>query len=343
MQDNTEKDSDKRTIRLPPSDNNVAMVHLYRAEITRAVNWRNRLDVTTNWALVATGAAISFAFGQESIHHSVIILSTILTTLFLFIEGRRYRYYELWSYRTRLMETDFFAPMLVPPFQPGSQWSNKLAESLLNPQFPISIWEALGRRLRRNYLWIYLVLFIAWLAKLLLYADLESVTLSNQLLTPARMGVVPGWLVMTLVIVFYAIIISIAVFTRRLRHAAGEVFPAYRAGKVTKTIPSAEVDPQMNVSTEPAKTYSFLAIVTSEAMDQIAADIESEFKRPASRLAFENTSGGQTSLLLPVTITEIPSLKGLVEAIDEQAVVVAIPANDVFLETAAIQEATEPA
>jgi len=321
----------------------MAMVHLYRAEITRAVNWRNRLDVTTNWALVATGAAISFAFGQEDIHHSVIILSTILITSFLFIEARRYRYYELWSYRTRLMETDFYAPMLVPPFQPGSQWATKLAESLLNPQYPISIWEALGRRLRRNYLWIYLILFIAWLAKLLLYTDLETATLSNQLLTQARMGVVPGWLVMTLMIAFYIVIISIAIFTRRLRHAAGEIFPAYRAEKVTKTILSADVDPQMNVSAEPAKTYSFLAIVTSEAIDQIAADIESEFKRPASRLAFENTSGMQMSLLLPVTITEIPSLKGLVEAIDEQAVVVAIPANEVFLETVAIQAATEQA
>ena len=31
-------------------------------------------------------------------------------------ESHRYHYFELWNYRVRLMETDFFAPMLVPPF-----------------------------------------------------------------------------------------------------------------------------------------------------------------------------------------------------------------------------------
>src|SRR5262245_17025546 len=100
------------------SNLNTAMVHLYRAEVTRANSWRARLDVTTNWALLSTAAAISFAFGQQNTHHSVIILNTLLITLFLFLEARRYRYYELWSYRVRLMESDFFAPLLVSPFRP---------------------------------------------------------------------------------------------------------------------------------------------------------------------------------------------------------------------------------
>src|SRR4051812_38585299 len=76
-----------------------ALAHLYRGELTRANAWRSRLDVTTNWAVVSTGAAISFAFAQPDSHASVILLITMLVTLFLFIEARRYRYYELWSYR----------------------------------------------------------------------------------------------------------------------------------------------------------------------------------------------------------------------------------------------------
>src|SRR6185503_2253312 len=141
----------------------------YRAEVTRANSWRSRLDITTNWALLSTGAAVSFAFSQQSTHHSVIILNTLLITLFLSIETRRYRYYELWSYRVRLIETDFYAALLVPPFRPDPELAAKLTESLLDPQFPISHREALGRRLRRNYLWIYLVLLCAWFAKLLLF------------------------------------------------------------------------------------------------------------------------------------------------------------------------------
>jgi len=167
-----------RGYKLKTSEFVTAMVHFFRAEVTRANVWRQRLDTTTNWAVVATGATLSIAFSQPNIHHGIIILNTMLVTLFLYIEARRYRYYELWSYRVRLMETDFFAAMLVPPFHPSPDWAESLAENLLSPSFPVSMWEAFGRRLRRNYLWIFLILGIAWVAKYWLFpappADLQE-------------------------------------------------------------------------------------------------------------------------------------------------------------------------
>src|SRR5574342_1365485 len=93
-----------RGYRLKTGEFVTAMVHLFRAEIQRANVWRQRLDTTTNWAVVSTGATLSIAFSQPSIHHAIIILNTLLVMWFLFIEARRYRYYELWSYRVRLME-----------------------------------------------------------------------------------------------------------------------------------------------------------------------------------------------------------------------------------------------
>jgi uncharacterized membrane protein len=156
-----------RGYKLRASEFNTAMVHFYRAEITRCNVWRQRLDMTTNWAVITTGAAITIAFA-ESGFHGVIILNTLLITLFLMIEARRYRYYELWSYRARLMETDFFAAMLVPPFHPAPDWAESLAENLLHPDFSISTWEAVGRRFRRNYLWIYLIMGLAWFARIAL-------------------------------------------------------------------------------------------------------------------------------------------------------------------------------
>ncbi|MCB0168126.1 MAG: DUF2270 domain-containing protein, partial [Anaerolineae bacterium] len=110
------------------------MVHFFRAEVYRADVWRRRLDTTTNWAVITTGATLSIAWDPQ-----IIILSTLLVTLFLYIEARRYRHYELWSYRVRLMETDFFAAMLVPPFRPAADWAESLAENLLRPKFPISM------------------------------------------------------------------------------------------------------------------------------------------------------------------------------------------------------------
>ena len=124
-----------RGYKLKTSEFVTAMVHFFRAEVTRANVWRQRLDATTNWAVVATGATLSIAFSQPNIHHGIIILNTMLVTLFLYIEARRYRYYELWSYRVRLMETDFFAAMLVPPFHPSPDWAESLAENLLSPNF----------------------------------------------------------------------------------------------------------------------------------------------------------------------------------------------------------------
>jgi uncharacterized membrane protein len=206
-----------------------ALIHLYRAEVTRANSWRSRLDVTTNWAVVSTAAAISFAFAQPNTHHSVIILITILVTLFLFIEARRYRYYELWSYRIRIIEIDFFAAMLIPPFKPRVDWSQNLAQSLVNPQFPISIWEAFGRRLRHTYMWVYLVLGIAWLAKLLLYP--EGITSLEELLQRSSMGALKGWAVLLLHFIFYTVLIAIGLWTRQMQKATGEVLHR-RAGAI---------------------------------------------------------------------------------------------------------------
>ena len=80
-----------RGYQMRPAEFNTAMVHFYRGEIQRANTWRNRLDTTTNWAVVATGAAISFALSNPANHYGVIILNTLLVTLFLWIEARRYR------------------------------------------------------------------------------------------------------------------------------------------------------------------------------------------------------------------------------------------------------------
>src|ERR671929_2425203 len=120
-----------RGYRLKTSEFVTAMVHFFRAEVQRANVWRQRLDTTTNWAVVSTGATLSIAFSQPNIHHAIIILNTLLVMWFLFIETRRYRYYELWSYRVRLMETDFYAAMLVPPYSPDLELADKLSENLL--------------------------------------------------------------------------------------------------------------------------------------------------------------------------------------------------------------------
>lgn len=204
---------------------NTAMVHLYRAEIQRANTWRNRLDATTNWAIITASAVITFALSDETRHHAIILFALALLGIFWFIEARRYRYYELWSLRTRLMETDFFAAMLVPPFAPSPTWAETLAESLRHPHFTISMWEALGRRLRRNYLAIFGVMLGVWVFKLVSQPAMPQTW--EQFVARAHIGPLSGAVVLTSVVLAFLALSALAVGTLGMQQAVGEVLPAY--------------------------------------------------------------------------------------------------------------------
>src|SRR5215813_6061949 len=133
--------------RMTPSEFNTAMVHFYRGEVQRSNVWRGRLDATTNWAVITAGATLSFVFSSPDNPHFAIPINSILVAIFLFMEARRYRYYEVWANRVRILETGYFAPMLshrtIPP---DKEWADHISADLINPHFTISIWEALGRR-----------------------------------------------------------------------------------------------------------------------------------------------------------------------------------------------------
>ena len=214
-----------RGYEMRPAEFNTAMVHYYRAEIQRANTWRNRLDTTTNWAIITASAGISFALGNPSQHHGVILLNMLLVAIFLFIEARRYRYYELWSYRTRLMEKDFFAAMLVPPFEPSPEWAECLAGSLQKPHFSITMWEALGRRLRRNYFAIFSVLFLVWLFKN--YAHPTAVTTWGEFIERAQFAPLSGEAMLILIGFFGVGMTVFALATLGLQQATGEVLQPY--------------------------------------------------------------------------------------------------------------------
>ncbi|MBN1262141.1 MAG: DUF2270 domain-containing protein [Anaerolineae bacterium] len=154
---------------LGPGNFTTAMVHLYRAEVTRTNTWRSRLDATTNWAVVTTAAALTFTFSAAQNPHFVMLLVLVLVLAFMSMEARRYSYYSLWYHRVRLMETEFFAKMLVPPFTPAPDWADALNETLSTPTFPVSRWSALAIRYRRNYIWLLTLIVCSWSIKLLIH------------------------------------------------------------------------------------------------------------------------------------------------------------------------------
>ena len=68
-----------------------ALSHLYRGELYRSTVWRTRLDATTNWAVAATGLALSVAFSAPSASPLPLALVGLLVAVFLCIEARRSR------------------------------------------------------------------------------------------------------------------------------------------------------------------------------------------------------------------------------------------------------------
>ena len=212
--------------RMAPGEFNTAMIHFYRGEVQRSNTWRNRLDTTTNWAVLTAGATLSFVFSSNSNPHFVIPINSILVAIFLLMEARRYRYYEIWSSRVRVMETGYFAQLLAPESVPPDEaWAQHLAADLITPHFTISEWEAVGRRLRRNYLWIFALLALAWNLKVYLHPF--PAANFNVFIARAQVGVVPGWIVFVVGVIFNAAIAIFAIGTVRLREATGEVLPQH--------------------------------------------------------------------------------------------------------------------
>jgi uncharacterized membrane protein len=145
-----------------------AIVHLYRGELHRATVWRLRLDNTTNWSIITTAGLLTFSFDGRDHSHWVLLTGILLLTSFLSIEARRFRFFDVWRYRVRRIEENFYGPILQRDLgSPDQSWGDRVAEDLLHPIFKISYRAALRARFIRNYWVLYLVLLGGWILKIM--------------------------------------------------------------------------------------------------------------------------------------------------------------------------------
>lgn len=194
-----------------------AIAHLYRAEVFRSTHWRTRLDNTTNWAVVTTGIALSATFSNKDASPLPMVLVGLLVTVFLILEARRYRYYNLFRARARLLESDFYAPILYGRKVPlGGEWNKMLADDYELPHYHISLVRAAGRRLRSNYSWILSIQAVSYYGKLAIHP--EPLTTFSEAFERASIGLIPGSWVMLAGVFFHASWIIFAIVTLRLDH-----------------------------------------------------------------------------------------------------------------------------
>ena len=179
-----------------------ALAHLYRGEVYRSTVWRTRLDSSTNWAVVTTGIALSATFSNSEASPLPMVLVGLLVSVFLLFEARRYRYFNVWRARARLLETDFYAPMITGNgARLDSGWTDLLAQDYVHPRYHISFARAIGRRLRRTYAWIFVIQAIAYYGKLAIHP--EPLTTLAELWERAAIGPIPGGLVIAAGVLFH--------------------------------------------------------------------------------------------------------------------------------------------
>ena len=207
------------------------LAHYYRGEIGRMISWRDRIDRTSNWAIAAAAAMLSLSLSTPTAHHGVVLFAMVLVLLLPLIEARRYRYYDVYRDRVRLLEQHYLAPMLAEGHHGNPDWLATLAESLKRPKFSVSRIGAISRRLRRNYGWMYLILLFAWVLKIVSARLQPEGAVASwrepfvDVAVSAALGPIPGWAVLAAVGLFYAAIAWLALQPDRGRNTdAGEVY-----------------------------------------------------------------------------------------------------------------------
>lgn len=193
------------------------MGHTYRGEMARMTAWRTRIDRTTNWAVVVTATLLTWAFSSHSRPHYLLLVGIVMVTVFLSIEVRRYRVYDIWRSRIRILEENVFANALDPAGVEQSAWRTLLSEDLRDPAIKTPVLEATTRRLRRVYFALISVLVGSWIVRITVFA-----TTDVGIVGTARIGRVPGGIVLALVGSYYAAM-SVLRLRPSNRQAKGEL------------------------------------------------------------------------------------------------------------------------
>jgi len=208
-----------------------AMVHLYRGELGEATAWRSRIDTTSHWAIVLSATALTFVFSdQSSERHVLIPIISLFCTFLMLMEARRYRFFDIWRSRARLIEINLYRPMLDSSKAAMPEWAETLAHDMEWPHFHMSWWEAVGRRLRRNYQWIYAILLGSWV--MVLMSHPTTATSWDEIVSRASIGLVPGQFVIAGMLVFYGALVALGIYTYWMSHTEKSL-PAGHPGRLS--------------------------------------------------------------------------------------------------------------
>lgn len=158
---------------------------------------------------------ISYAMDSERSQLGVIV-GMLLVFNFLVIEARRFRFFDVWRSRVRMLEQNFVGPVLQRnQISPVKDWGQKVAEDLLRPRYKLTWHQALRVRLVRNYVPMFALLLACWIIKLnTIYTSMDQPALSDFLWQHIRFGDLPVWVSLLSVAALYAYLVGVMVLVK---------------------------------------------------------------------------------------------------------------------------------
>jgi hypothetical protein len=195
------------------------------------------------------------------------------------------------------------------------------------------MWEAFGRRLRRNYFWIFLILYASWVAKIWLFP--EPAGSIEEFVSRSAVGPLSGEIMIALGFVLYMSLTCIAIATVTMTRATGEVLPRFGEEAVTAVSSAHGKSGKGGWRAFLAprhKRREFLAMVITGKPREVSDRILSDLRRGVTALSGRGMYSGadRTVLLCALTVTEVHNLKTAVAKEDPQAFVIVSPAQEIL-------------
>ena len=193
------------------------------------------------------------------------------------------------------------------------------------------MWEAFGRRLRRNYFWIFLILYASWVAKIWFFPEPASDL--TQFVTRSAVGPVRGEIMIGLGFIFYTFLAVLAIVTFTMTRATGEILQRFSDEAMPAALSQAGKQTGWRALLAPRRRRrQLLAFIITDKTEQTSKRILTDLKRGVTAIQGKGmyTGADRSILMCALTVTEVHNLKSAVAKEDPKAVVIVSPAQEIL-------------